>query len=253
MNNNIPFNDFCDKMMIVEEGLDTIALDGFGDEYITLYHASPLELKVIQPNSWNMGNRLSPRKRKSSFWTNNIQYSILWSLDWVALRIQNLRWVHDIEKYKFYIPKGSAVKEGKNGEIVDRKSYTDCMLLLLREDPVYVYEAKIPRKIVSKGQYNIDEYTVDVPIKPDKRYVVTDKEAKGIIEEMDVDRFISLYKSEVGDIKKLNPRIRELLIFKNPKMVVAQRRNMYKKETSLYGHALSPTPVTESWDSYFIR
>lgn len=223
------FLNFCDQMEIAEEKLDTVVLDGFGDPYITLYHASPLKLTVINPTSWNIGNRLSPKTRKSSFWTNNMNYSILWALDWVAMRISGMPFVHDLRNYKFYVSKECYIEihKGKTKIIMEAKRW---MLSSLKKQPVYVYEAKIPRKIVSKGQFNIDEYTVDIPVKPSNCYVITQKEASDVIIELEKDVFDRINYSKIGDTRKENPNLRERLIFKNPDLVIKKRTELYDME-----------------------
>lgn len=236
MNNSCEsFMNFCDQMMIAEEKLDVSILDGFGGGNMTLYHASPIKLEVINPTSWNMGNRLSPKKRKSSFWTTSMKYSMLWSLDWIMLRIDDLPYIHDIDKYKFYVPRGK-VSENLGGGVVAKIPIEEWIKQQLKKQPVYIYEASIPRMIVSKGQFNINEYSVDIPVVPDKMYVVTPNDAMKVVETLPCDKFDALYATEIGDTKKRNPSIRELLIYKNPNRVKHQRTKKYRKEYQSYDH-----------------
>ncbi len=223
------FMNFCDQMMIAEEKLDVSVLDGFGGGNMTLYHASPLKLDIIKPTSWNMGNRLSPKKRKSSFWTTSMKYSILWALDWVILRIKDLPYIHDIDRYKFYVP--NVTIQRVLGETVSADVPIDAWIKSqLKEQPVYVYEATVPRAIVSKGQFNIEEYTIDVPITPDKVHVINADNAMQVIEVLPCNKFEVLYKTQIGDVKKRNPSIKELLIYRNPNRVIRERSKRYRKE-----------------------
>lgn len=257
--NTYEFDKFCDDMLIADEGLDRFILDGFGEDTMRLYHASPLKLDIIKPTSWNVGNRLNPRARKSSFWTSDIRYSILWSLDWVVMRLNGddttVPFIHDINEFKFYIPEEAYIKSKRNGKET-KTSLRNWMLQSLKEHPVYVYEAVIPTRIVSKGQFNIDEYTIDLPITPLKTHVIKPKDVEGILEEMELTRFRRILNSGVGDTRKQNPNIRERLIFKNPKRVIRKRTALYKKETKNYGHPDLPQELaTESvieWDQYFL-
>lgn len=228
------FMDFCDQMMIVEEKLDVSVLDGFGGGNMVLYHASPLKLDIINPTSWNMGNRLSPKKRKSSFWTTSMEYSILWSLDWVMLRIEGLPYIHDIDRRKFYVPEGNISKN--IGGIVTKIPILNWIERQIKDQPVYIYEAEIPRVIVSKGQFNIDEYTVDIPITPKKMHVVTSKDAMKIVEVLPCDKFEALVKTKIGDTRKRYPTFKERLIYRNPNKVIRERTRRYKKEYASYGH-----------------
>lgn len=248
MMNTHDFMDFCYDLMIAEEKLDVSILDGFGGGNLTLFHASPLKLKVINPTSWNIGNRLNPRKRKSSFWTKSIDYSILWSLDWVMLRMEDLPYIHDIENYKFYVP-DITIDENKNGTVIATWTVKDWILQQLKERPVYIYEAEVPKALVSKGQFNIDEYTVDIPVVPSKTYIVTPKDAAKVIETLPVDKFNELSKTKIGDTRKRNPSIKERLVYRNPNKVIRERTKRYNREHGSYGHV--PQPVFEAlyeWD-----
>lgn len=244
MNDIELFMDYCYE--IAEEKFDLSVLDGFGEGNLTLYHASPLKLDIINPTSWNMGNRLNPKKRKSSFWTRDINYSVLWSLDWIMMRIENLPYVHDIEKYKFYVPDIN-IEELKNGAVVAKIPIVKWIIDQLKEEPVYIYQASVPRVIVSKGQFNIEEYTIDVPVTPEKKITVTEKMVKNIVETMPVEDFIRLFKTDIGNTRKKHPSLKERLIYRNPKRVTRMRTRKYKQEYKSYGHTPSPQPVSESF------
>lgn len=230
------FLDFCEEMETANEKFDLSVLDGFGDGEITLYHASPLKLTSIEPNSWNMGNRLSPKKRKSSFWTNNMKYAILWALDWVILRVDDLPYIHDIEEYKFIVP-DTKLRENIGGGISALWPIKEWMKTQVNEKPIYIYQTTVSRAIVSKGQYNIDEYTIDVPITPEKTYIVKPDQLDDVVVTLPANKFNALWKTKIGDTKKRNPNLRERLIFKNPDRVSRQRRRLYNKEYKQYGHA----------------
>lgn len=238
------FMSFCYD--VADEKFDLSVLDGFGEGNLTLYHASPMKLDVIEPTSWNMGNRLSPKKRKSSFWTKNINYSILWSLDWIMLRIESLPYIHDIEKYKFYVP-DIKIEELKDGVVIAQIPILKWMMDQLKEEPVYIYQATVPRAIVSKGQFNIEEYTIDVPVTPEKKITVTEKMTKDVIELMPADAFLRLLKTDIGNTKKKHPSIKERFIYRNPRRVTRMRKRHYKKEYKSYGHAPSPQLASESF------
>lgn len=235
MIDTVDFMDFCDQMMIADEKFDLSVLDGFGDGNMILYHASPLKLDEVKPTSWNMGNRLSPRKRKSSFWTKNMEYSILWSLDWVILRVEGIPYIHDIEKYKFYVPDIS-LYENIGGGVKKKIPIIKFIEKELKENPVYIYKVSVPRAIVSKGQFNIEEYTIDVPIKPEKTYIVTPEIAMPHVQVLDTDTFSRLEKTKIGDTRKRNPSLKERLIYRNPERVIRQRTRKYQREFRSYGH-----------------
>lgn len=237
------FMEFCDQIMIADEKFDLSVLDGFGSGNMTLYHASPLKLDEIKPTSWNMGNRLSPRKRKSSFWTTSLDYSVLWSLDWIILRVEDLPYIHDIEKYKFYVP-DTNLHRVENETIKESLHIKDWIEHQLKQQPVYIYKASVPRAIVSKGQFNIDEYTIDVPVKPEKTYIVTPKMAMPHVVVLDKESFFRLAHTKIGDTRKRNPSLKERLIYRNPERVIRKRTRVYQHEYKSYGHS---QPVSESF------
>lgn len=88
--------EFNDLLIPANEKIDTNILDRTLKKTMTLYHGTDKELTVISPTSINVGNRLSPIHRKSSFWTKDFDYAVVWALDWVAMR-SNLSYFHDIE------------------------------------------------------------------------------------------------------------------------------------------------------------
>lgn len=72
---------FDEDIIPANEKLDTNILDRTLKKTMTLYHGTDKDLNVISPTSINVGNRLYPVYRKSSFWTKDFDYAVVWALD----------------------------------------------------------------------------------------------------------------------------------------------------------------------------
>ena len=218
------FINYCDEMQIAEEKLETNILDKTLAKTMILYHGSPKDLKTISPTSYNMGTRLSNKPRKSSFWTKTIDYAIVWTLDWVAMRI-GLPYFHDIERNKFVVP--SAKIKLKNGKEFWAEEW---ILYSLKETPVYVYKADVPTKYIGRGQLAIDEYTVDKDVVPDEKIIVTAEMAKKFVVYANNDDFDKAKASGYGVYSKQKTSLIEKIIFKDKYKVMKERSKLYTND-----------------------
>lgn len=215
-----------DLLIPANEKIDTNILDRTLKKTMTLYHGTDKELTVISPTSINVGNRLSPIHRKSSFWTKDFDYAVIWALDWVAMR-SNLSYFHDIENRKFVVPPLQLQRKG------DSKIYwaEEWMLVSLEQHPVYVYEATIPTKYIGRGQYPIDEYTVDVDVTPKRKIVITPEIAEPYIQYCEkYETFAREVNNNRGVLAKEKPSFLEKVIFFDPKKTHNKRRKIYYKQ-----------------------
>lgn len=136
---------------------------------ITLYHGTNKKIpnKVIDPKygTINAGTRLS-NPRYSTWWTDD---------EFFALTID----IYDIFMKEYDIPSAYVAYEFinidyRNKIIYINKDNANQVKNLLNKSEKYVYIATVPTSIVGRGHnYNIDEYTIDVPIKADKEIKVT--------------------------------------------------------------------------------
>lgn len=213
------FIEFCDNMQIADEKLDFRILDMNFNKSITLFHGTSEKLSVIRPTSTNVGNRLTSI-RTSSFWTNNFDYAVLWALDWVAIKLRlHEYYCHDINhvlgsSYYFVLPdlyQTTKLDDGTEKE----ENILDVIKHELTENPVYVYQASVPTKYIGRGQCAIDEYTVDIPIKPQKEYIIDFDIASKYIKIVKDDKlYDKLLAKDSFSKDKLS--IRERLIFRSP-------------------------------------
>jgi hypothetical protein len=215
-----------DLISPANEKLETNILDKTLAKAMTLYHGTDKELDTIKPTSWNMGTRLSPKARKSSFWTKNFDYAVVWALDWVAIR-GGVPYFHDIERKKFVIPSWDVKdKDGKVWWLYD------WILESLRKQPVYVYEAVVPTKDIGRGQLAIDEYTVDTAVTPTKKTAITPEIAKKYLMWAESKDFNAARDKNYGVYSKLKTGILEKVLFKDSQKVISQRKSMYENKKS---------------------
>ena len=226
------FDQFCEDMMIpANEKLETNILDKTLARTMTLYHGTKhKDLKTVNPTSLNMGTRLSNKPRKSSFWTKDLTYAIIWALDWVAIEAQ-IPYFHDIEGKAFVIPNAVITKKFPNGREEDFDVW-DLFFKTLKEHPVYVYKAEIPTKYIGRGQLPIDEYTVDKAITPDSVIEVTPEMVKNkIVQWAELDTFNKYHDIQYGVHRKDKISLKEKLIFKDPYKTLSKRTELMQKET----------------------
>ena len=220
------FINFCDDMMIAEEKLDLRILDGNFNKNITLFHGSERKLTVIRPTSVNVGNRLS-QPRTSSFWTNNFKYAVLWALDWVAINCHDMPYYHDIDENLFVIPDVDLVEKDKDGNEIMCRNILQVIEDYLTKTPVFVYQASVPTKYVGRGQCAINEYTVDIPIKPNKTYEINFDTAKSYIKVISQQDF-EYNVSKIDSFSKSRLSLRERLVFRNSAKIKQQRSEIYR-------------------------
>lgn len=211
---------------IAEEGLATRILDkkfGF-NKTITLYHGTNANLDIIKANSINMGNNLE-RRRKSSFWSNNLETAKIWALDWAAIKF-DIPYVHDIDKNLFIIP-----------DIINQKTNLPAIDYLkkdLESHPVYVYQATVPVKYVGRGQLAINEYTVNVNVKPEKKYIIYWTALKDLIKVAHSEEEWQNYVKKYNSHKKENLSWMETYIFSNGPSMMKTRKQSYDRLDALY-------------------
>lgn len=201
--------EFTDLIIPANEKLDTNILDKTLKKTMTLYHGTDKELNIISPTSINVGNRLSPIHRKSSFWTKDFDYAVVWALDFVAMR-SGIEYFHDIEHRLFVVPPLQVQRKS------DSKIFwvDEWILESLKDHPVYVYEATVPTKYIGRGQYPIDEYTVDIDVTPKRRIIITPEIAEKYVCYCEKwETFEREYSKKRGVLSKEKPSFLEKVIF----------------------------------------
>ena len=124
---------------------------------ITLYHGTDKsDLDIITPNSYNAGQK-NDIPKMSSFWFNQKEYAE----SFAALTL--------IENYNYNI----YVTLDNDMKVILNKEYKDDVIKYLKTVKGYVYEKTVDMSIVGYGHEGVfPEYTLDVPVKPHKRYII---------------------------------------------------------------------------------
>ena len=155
----------------IDESLEDISGVVFGkrkliqDKYITLYHGTSIkDLPWISPLSGNVGLK-NAKPKMSSFWFNNLDYAITFStMDYIARNLND----KDVCR--------SMVLDNDMKVLIDNK-YKSKIIASIKNGESYVYERTIESKYVGYGHNGVfPEYTLDIPVKPDRYYVIKFKD-----------------------------------------------------------------------------
>ena len=124
---------------------------------ITLYHGTDKsDLDIIIPNSYNAGQK-NDISKMSSFWFNQKEYA------------ESFATLTLIENYNYNI----FVTLDNDMKVILDKEYKNDIIKYLKTVKGYVYEKTVDMSIVGYGHEGVfPEYTLDVPVKPDKRYII---------------------------------------------------------------------------------
>ena len=124
---------------------------------ITLYHGTDISnLDILIPNSYNVG-RKNDAPKMSSFWFANKDYA------------ESFASMTLIEKYNYNL----LILLDNDMKVLIDKNYKDDIIKFLKSTKGYVYEKTIDISIVGYGHEGIfPEYTLDIPVKPDKRHII---------------------------------------------------------------------------------
>lgn len=138
----------------VTEKMDTFLTTNPFEKQLTLYHGSHYggKLDVIQPVSRNVGNKFND-PRCSSFWTTNKQLAINFAIFKLVGELCDIDVCYSMDGSIY------TMKKISESEVINK----------LKNEKVYVYTKTIDKKWVGRGHApHMDEYTIDVPVKPDK-------------------------------------------------------------------------------------
>lgn len=198
----------------IDESLEDISGIIFGkrklfQDEITLYHGTDLkDLSYILPKSYNMGLK-NDKPKMSSFWFNNIDYAITFAtMTFVGTAL------NDKELNR-------SMMLDDNMTVLIEDKYKSNVISAIRGSKSYVYEKTIESSYVGYGHDGIfPEYTLDIPVKPDRCYVINDKQMLGHIKFVSEDYIKSVKKKYkngrmVFDSTPLQQGINKILYYKD--------------------------------------
>lgn len=124
---------------------------------IILYHGSiKSNLDIIIPNSYNVGKK-NDIPKLSSFWFNNKEYA------------ESFAMLEILYQYNYDL----LFLLDNDMKVLADKQYKTEILKYIKNKNIYVYEKNIDMKYVGYGHEGIfPEYTLDVSVKPDVRYII---------------------------------------------------------------------------------
>lgn len=163
---------WVEKMNMTTESLETLVNRPFLPKKVTLYHGTDTEFDIIRPTSLNAGTILS-EPRMSSFWSFDEKICILMALRVILMKEANMdKFITDIENFKCYVC--GSLDELKIIETV------------LNKHPVILYTVSVDRSMIGMGHHpELNEATIDVPIRPHSSRKLYFDDLKSIFELVD--------------------------------------------------------------------
>ena len=169
-----------ESAMLLNETMETFLVNPLLPKQVKLYHGSSKKLDIIYPISLNIGTRLST-SRMSSFWTIDINLAKLFA-------------IHQVISEKFGNNSCTLKPLVNDDKIWIIKEKEGEILSLLKKTKYYIYDKIIDKKYISRGHNAaIEEYTLDIKIKPDNVTIYTYDDIKSRLYE---DVIIYVYTKE---------------------------------------------------------
>lgn len=196
----------------LNETVETRLTKPFIGKEITLYHGSSEKLDVISPispdvinkkksvNGINLGTRFS-KPRYSSFWCDNDVFPKIFTFHREV--VNRLMEKENNKEYRDVIVKyfrGDYVKE----KFYIRNSDKSEFLKIFKSIKIYIHKVTVDSKIVGRGHHKVnDEYSLDIPVKPDGIYDVdwNDKDIQNVYNFIDDNKFDSIDPREMFSSK----------------------------------------------------
>ena len=196
----------------LNETVETRLTKPFIGKEITLYHGSSEKLDIISPispdvinkkksvNGINLGTRFS-KPRYSSFWCDNDVFPKIFTFHREV--VNRLMEKENNKEYRDVIVKyfrGDYVKE----KFYIRNSDKSEFLKIFKSIKIYIHKVTVDSKIVGRGHHKVnDEYSLDIPVKPDEIYDVdwNDKDIQNVYNFIDDNKFDSIDPREMFSSK----------------------------------------------------
>lgn len=214
--NKITFNskdEYCAEGY-VNETLETKITRPFLPKQVTLYHGSNNKFDVIEPMTNNIGTRLSDI-RKSSFWTLDPDAASLFAIgDMIYTYIdKSTLSVYDLDTTKISIDKD------KKDEVEE----------ILKSNSAYLYKVTIDRDIVGRGHNReLNEYTLDRPVKPDEVIELNYTRSKKLIQYVDAEDIKKIQNNLTNLYGYDNSTLIDKIVYHSLKSVRKRRKNLKK-------------------------
>lgn len=211
---------------LYNETLETSVTRPFLSKDVTLYHGSKIKYKndVIDPRfgAINIGTKLSS-PRYSSWWTTDKIFPLFSSAQTV-LRKLLCKYIDNKEDFE-----KAYVLDFKNRKFYINQKYKDLIDWNFSSEN-YLYQVTVPRRIVGRGHnIEIDEYTLDQPIKADKVKLIKLKDLKPFIEFKDESFIILKIKEFESSHATYKPTVMDKMIYYSNDEMRKIRKDYRKK------------------------
>lgn len=212
----------------INESLETRLTKPFLPKYITLYRGDKLKYSIVDPKQGmiNIGTKLSS-PRYSSWWCKDPSFPCMkvYSKVFRDYFYENLFYKDD-EEYNENINK-VFLMDYMNKKIYIHKSFKNKIPKNITHG--YLYEVTVPTNVVGRGHnIEIDEYTLDFPIKPDKILKIKYSMVEPYIEWVDDEFLLKKYEKIKNYKMSHNPNFMEYLIYYDTDEM-RKRRKQFKK------------------------
>lgn len=189
--NNELINDYLKESdNFINEKLETLVTQPLLPKTITLYHGSIKKYDTIEPKSINIGTRLSS-PRTSSFWTMDMGGAMIFAIGKTISK-------NNIEKidHLYHL-------SPKERKILLSNENKDYIIDILRNNKLYLYEKTIDSSKVGRGHNrHLEEFTIDIPVTPDKVYELSYYDYKKYLKWIPQNRLDYLFNCNKKDMQK---------------------------------------------------
>lgn len=234
---------------VVNESLEVDLTTNPFEKDIKLYHGDSYQdqQSVIKPEAINAGTKLST-PRTSSFWTKSFKYAECFAIMRLIGKYLGYKEVcFDGDMYHMYV-KPSNYKQIE-------KSIKSCH--------IFVYEKTMDKKMISGGHvFYGEEFTIDVPVKPDKVYRLEFNDFKDIFYDAvicypdDSDTTINnicnkSFEQMIKNGYKFD-NIIKILLYHNPKeqlRIVKKYKKLQKASSVLESNKSDQLEVPDSYNN----
>lgn len=224
-------NDIAYEKYMYEK-LETNIIDKTLARTMTLYHGSLKDLDTIKPCSINMGTRLS-KVRLSSFWAKDKDNCIIWAAMIIFSNI-GMPYKVSLKDKKIYTLDADYKTTHKQVKSYKHASYW--IEMAYNSKPIFIYTLNdVPLKKIGHGQVNVDEYTLDEEVKPNKKEKVTFSTLRPFIAYLSEDEFKKkMMVNETDGKSSKDSSLMEKILFRNGRETMTKRSKLYHKAAEQY-------------------
>lgn len=187
-------DDIMEDYSTVTESLELRLNRPLLPKSVTIYHGSDVAYNEIMPNCINYGTKFS-KARMSSFWSLDRRIALLFALKDIMKTDKDIKRksVMDVENFRILHFDDTGAGEAK-------------LKSLFTSHPAILHTVTVNKSMLGAGHHpQLNEVSIDVPIKPDKIERLYWEDVKSLIDYMpedELDGFINTIKKNKTKVKK---------------------------------------------------